>query len=112
MIGMIPIQENEIAPFKPLRWHVPAWRDKSLVMLLSGGSGGGKSELASQKMHGYLLKYPGAIGLAVRKTQSATNQSCVPTLWRVMGGEESGILWNNRITYSIIRMVLCCIRAA
>ena len=95
MIGMIPIQENEIAPFNPLRWHIPAWRDKSMVMLLSGGSGGGKSELASQKMHGYLLKYPGAVGLAVRKTQSATNQSCVPTLWRVMGGEKSGINWNK-----------------
>ncbi len=103
MIGQtMALQTRRLAPFSPLDWHVAPWRDKSLVVLLSGGSGGGKSELASQKIHGFLLKYPRSIGLAVRKTREACNISCVPTLWRVMGGMRSGIVWNktdNTFTY-------------
>jgi PBSX family phage terminase large subunit len=95
-------EEIDLAPFSPLGWHIAPWRDQSLVVLLSGGSGGGKSRFAAEKAHAYLLKYPGAVGLAVRKTQSATNQSCVPTLWSVMGKSKSGIEWNktdNIFTY-------------
>lgn len=104
MIGMNhpPQTTRKLAPFAPLPWHIAPWHDKSLVMLLSGGSGGGKSRLAAEKMHAYLLKYPGAVGLAVRKTQKATNKSCVPTLWKVMGKARSGIEWNktdNIFTY-------------
>ena len=45
-------------------------------MLLAGSAGGGKSALAAQKIHGFLLKYPRATGLMMRKTrQSMTNST-------------------------------------
>jgi phage terminase large subunit len=102
MIGTQPRKINNLAPYAPLNWQLAPLRDKSLVMLLSGGSGGGKSRCAAEKMHAYLLKYPGAVGLAVRKTRKAANLSCVPTLWKVMGGIRSGVEWNksdNIFTY-------------
>ena len=62
--------------FKPLEWQVAPWRDQSLVMLLSGSAGGGKSHIALEKMNAYLLKYPGAFGIMIRKTRaSMTNGS-------------------------------------
>lgn len=84
-----------LAPYTPLSWQIAPWRDQSLSLLLVGGSGGGKSRLAAEKMHGYLLRYPGAVGLMVRKTLKAANRSCVPTMWKVMGGIKSGIEWNK-----------------
>ncbi len=86
---------HRLAPYAPLDWQLAPLRDKSLTVLLSGGSGGGKSRCAAEKIHAFLLKYPGAIGLAVRKTREAANKSCVPTLWKVMGGVKSGIDWNK-----------------
>lgn len=104
MIGTLtPLHPtHKLAPYIPLAWQLAPLRDKSLTVLLSGGSGGGKSRCAAEKTHAFLLKYPGAVGLAVRKTRKATNQSCVPTLWKVMGGLRSGITWNkseNIFTY-------------
>ena len=37
------IPSNIIAIYNPLPWQIPAWRDKSPVLLLSGSSGGGKA---------------------------------------------------------------------
>lgn len=101
-MSLQPPKIRKLAPYDPLGWQHAPMRDKSLVMLLVGGSGSGKSRCAAEKMHAYLMKYPGAIGLAVRKTREATNKSCVPTLWKVMGGVRSGVNWNksdNIFTY-------------
>lgn len=84
-----------LSPYHPLAWQIAPWRDTSLVMLLSGGSGGGKSRLAAEKGHGFNLRYPGSVGLMVRKTLKAANRSCVPTMWKVIGGVRSGIEWNK-----------------
>lgn len=91
-----------LAPYAPLAWTLPPLRDKSLIVLLVGGAGSGKSRCAAEKMHAYHLKYPGSVGLAVRKTREAANISIVPTLWKVMGKDKSGIVWNksdNTFTY-------------
>lgn len=92
-----------LAPYDPLDWQAAPWRDKSLVLLLTGGAGGGKSRLAAEKIHGFMMKYPGATGLIVRKTREAANRSCVPMLWQsVIGGERSRVTWNksdNLFTY-------------
>jgi PBSX family phage terminase large subunit len=66
-----------IAVFNPLPWQVAPWRDTSLVMLLTGSAGGGKSRLAAEKVHGYCLHYPGATGLALRKTRESMTNSTV-----------------------------------
>lgn len=65
------------ADWVPLPWQVAPWRDKNLVLLLTGSAGGGKSNLAAQKIHAYLLRYPGATGLMMRKTRQSMINSTV-----------------------------------
>lgn len=66
-----------MADWAPLAWQVAPWKDKSLVLLLTGAAGGGKSNLAAQKVHAYLLRYPGATGLMMRKTRQSMINSTV-----------------------------------
>ena len=68
-----------LAPFVPLPWQVKPWRDKALELLLTGSAGGGKSRLAGEKIHGFCKKYPGAMGLMVRKTRNSMTNSTVLT---------------------------------
>lgn len=65
-----------------LPWQGPAWRDKSLVVLLTGSAGGGKSKLAAEKLDAYLKKFPNAAGLVVRKTRSSMSNSTLLLLDR------------------------------
>lgn len=76
--------------FTPLDWQVPAWRDRNLVVLLAGSAGGGKSRLAAEKIHGYLLHYPGAAGLVVRKTLNSMLNSTLLFLERAVMGAGRG----------------------
>lgn len=79
-----------IAPYKPYPWQVVFWRDRSKVVLLTGSAGGGKSRAALEKLHGYLLRYPGATGLMLRKAREYALKSLVPMMQRtVMGGSPS-----------------------
>lgn len=79
-----------LAPYKPLKWQVKPWRDKSLTVLLTGGAGGGKSRLALEKLHGYNLKYSGALTLFLRKTRVSVKRSGVRALEReVIRGDRS-----------------------
>lgn len=94
---------HRLAPYAPLTWQIAPLRDKSLVVLMTGSAGGGKSRCAAEKGHAFNLKYPGATGLIVRKTREAANISCVPMMWEtVMGKERSGVQWrkdNNSFYY-------------
>lgn len=81
-----------LAPFRPLPWQVAAWRDRAFILLLTGKKGGGKSHLAAEKVHAYLLKYPGAVALGLRKAREFATKSIVPRMERVIGADP-------RITY-------------
>lgn len=79
---------NVIAPYKPLPWQLPALRDRSPICLLTGAAGGGKSRTWGEKIHAYCLKYPGAMGLMVRKTrQSMTNSTVLFMERKVIGND-------------------------
>lgn len=64
--------------FRPNQWQIVPWYDQSEVVLLSGKPGGGKSFLAGNKLHAYLLQYPGSTGLAMRKVREDMDQSVIP----------------------------------
>ena len=77
---MVQAKTNSISEFGPWDWQVAPWRDKSQVMLLTGSAGGGKSRLAGEKMHGFLLHYPGATGVISRKAEDDMKQSTIPLM--------------------------------
>ncbi len=78
------------ATYKPLPWQVAPWRDTSFLLLLTGSAGGGKSRVAAEKLHGYCLKYPGAMALAVRKTkQSMVNSTLLVLERRIIDGDPA-----------------------
>lgn len=93
MIGTNPTPKiKPLAPYEPLPWQIPALRDKSPIVLLTGSAGGGKSRCAAEKIHAFMLKYPGATGLVLRKAREFVSKSAVPMLWhKVIGGVKSGI---------------------
>lgn len=84
---------NVIAPYQPLKWQLPALRDKSNIMLLTGSAGGGKSRMAAEKIHAFCLKYDGATALVVRKAREFTKKSVVPMLQLAIGADP-------RVTYN------------
>lgn len=77
-----------LAPYRPLPWQVEPWRDKSPVLLLAGPAGTGKSRLAAEKVHAYLLHYPGATGLVLRKTRQSMVNSTLLFLERTVIGSD------------------------
>ena len=96
MIGTPQPKINRLAPYAPLNWQFAPLMDKSLVMLMTGSGGGGKSRCACEKLHAYLLKYPGSTGLMLRKAREWATRSIVPMMWEtVMGGERSGVNFNR-----------------
>lgn len=89
MTGMKTAASSRIlAPYKPLPWQIAPWKDKSPTLLLAGTAGTGKSRLAAEKLHGYLLKYGNATGLAVRKTRQSMTNSTVLFLDRSVIGRD------------------------
>jgi phage terminase large subunit len=77
-----------IATFDPLAWQVPAWRDTSAVILLTGAAGGGKSRIAAEKLHGFCLRYPNAMAMVLRKERSTLTNSTLPMLEREVIGAD------------------------
>lgn len=57
-------------------------------MVLTGAAGGGKSRLAAEKLHGYCLKYPGAMAMVLRKERSTLTNSTLPMLEREVIGAD------------------------
>ena len=97
MNGIAAPQPNKLpaprllAAYQPLPWQVAAWRDTSPTMLLTGSAGGGKSRIAAEKVHGYLLKYPGAAGLVLRKVRVSLTNSTVEQLKRNVIGRDQRV---------------------
>lgn len=78
--------------FKPLEWQIPAWYDYRRIKLLTGAAGGGKSRLAAEFLHAYMLRYPRATGVVGRKDKTAAYRSVVPFLqYTVMGDTAWGV---------------------
>lgn len=83
-----PAKTKYIAPYQPYPWQVAFWRDRSRVVLLTGSAGGGKSRAGLEKIHAYMLKYPGATGLMLRKAREYALKSLVPMMWRTVMGQS------------------------
>lgn len=77
-----------LAPYKPLPWQIAPWKDKSPIVLLAGPAGTGKSRLAAEKVHGFLLHYPNSTGLVVRKTRQSMVNSTLLFLERTVIGRD------------------------
>lgn len=70
-------------------WQVDAWRDRSRVVVYGGSAGGGKSFAAAQKLHGFMLKYPSAVGIALRKAREFASKSVVYAIKTAIGDDRS-----------------------
>jgi phage terminase large subunit len=77
-----------IAPFMALPWQLLPWRDTSSVILLTGSAGGGKSRVAAEKLHGFCLKYPGAMALVLRKVKVSMTSGAVLMIARKIIGDD------------------------
>lgn len=77
-----------LVPYQPLKWQIAPWKDKSPVMLLAGPAGTGKSKIAAEKVHGYLMHYPDATGLVVRKTRQSMVNSTLLFFERAVIGRD------------------------
>lgn len=64
------------------------WKYIGPTMLLTGSAGGGKSRLAAEKVHGYLLRYPNAMGLMLRKIRQSMTNSTVLFMDREIIGSD------------------------
>lgn len=88
------IQPTAIYDAASVPWQVDAWLDKSRIVVYGGSAGGGKSRAAAEKMHGYMLKYPGAVGIALRKAREFAAKSCVYALKTAIG-DDPNIHYNS-----------------
>ena len=79
------------APYKPLPWQINPWQDKSLIVLLTGSAGGGKSRIAGEKMHAFMQKYDGATGLMLRKAREYASKSVVPFMKKTVISDTPGV---------------------
>jgi len=74
--------------FRPHPWQFEPWACTNPVMLLTGSAGGGKSKLASEKLHAFCQRYPGAMALAARKTRESMLNSTVLQIERDVIGPD------------------------
>ena len=83
--------------FNPHEWQVAPFLDTSDVILLTGSAGGGKSRVAGEKLHGYCLKYPGSVAVALRKTKQSIENTVLRNLREdVIGKDPRVALVRNR----------------
>lgn len=103
-----PTTSSRIKPtatFNALPWSIPAWKDRSPVILCSGSAGGGKSKFAAEKTHAYMKRFPGSTGLMLRKVKdSMTNSTVLFFKFNVIGAELGKSVWHveskNRFEYA------------
>lgn len=91
-IGIIPKtpEDERVDDPRPdlLPWQVPAWDDESLILLLTGSAGGGKSHFAGTKLHWTLRTYPESMAVMVRKTRESMVNSTVLFMARSVIGND------------------------
>lgn len=63
--------------WQPLDWQRKVIDDRSLILLLTGSKGGGKSDVAAHKVHQYCQANEGVTCLALRKTRESMTNSTV-----------------------------------
>ena len=80
-----------IAPFRAYPWQLEPWRDTSSLLILTGSAGGGKSRLAGEKINAYCKRYPGAMGLMLRKKRESMTNSTVLFMDREIMGPDPSI---------------------
>lgn len=78
--------------YNAIAWHAEPWSDQSLIHLYTGAAGGGKSRLAAEKIHDYMMRYPGAMGLMVRKTRQSMSNSTVLFFAMKIAGRNKAIV--------------------
>jgi len=88
-----------VATFTPLPWQIAPWNDISPVVVISSGAGTGKSWLYLWKMVSYCLRYPGALGLIVRKYQNSLRNSVIPELQKIVPPSVIYEATNSRFTF-------------
>ncbi len=79
---------NLIQVFEPLRWQIPPFRDLSPILLLTGAAGGGKSQLAAEKIHALAQRYPGSTSLILRKARESMTNGTVPFFSQMVIGPD------------------------
>jgi len=84
---------NSTAPFRPLPWQLDPLNDKSLVVLLTGSAGGGKSRVAAEKVHAFCMKYPGSSWLIMRKAREWNTKSILPFYSQSVVGRGRGVTY-------------------
>lgn len=91
------IDEQKIV-YNPTKipWQLEFLRDKSLVILLEGSAGGGKSRAAGEKIHAYLSRYQSAFGLIVRKTRESLENSTVLFMRAQVIGPDPEVAYLDR----------------
>lgn len=77
-----------IAVYQPLPWQIAPWLDTHGILLLTGSAGGGKSRFSAEKLHGYCLRYPNAMGMAIRKTKVSMTSGLVLMMERRVIGRD------------------------
>lgn len=91
---MLGTQIRPTAIYSPYPWQVQAWRDTSRVCVYGGSAGGGKSRAAAEKLHGFMKKYPKAVGIALRKAREYASKSVVYALQAAIG-DDPAVRYNS-----------------
>lgn len=82
-------------PYKALGAIADVWRCRASEILVPGPAGTGKTRGILEKVHFYLMKYPGTRGLIVRKTRASMTESALVTFeTSVVHGSECNL--NNQ----------------
>jgi len=84
--------------YEPLPWQLPAMRDVSPVILLTGSQGGGKSRTAAEKIHAFCLNYPGAQALVMRKVKDNVMASAWRMLEKKVVGQDPRVNFQMKAT--------------
>lgn len=88
-----------MSSFTPLPWQLAPWKDTRRTIVLAGTAGTGKSSLAYEKVHAYCLRFPGALGIVVRKYAESLKNSVIPAFENICGPQVVHAQSKSRFEY-------------